>query len=72
MWIDNGELLCEVTGKFTFEAAAREDYPAVGDWVAVRERVGEKRGIYSCCSAKEKQILKKICRNKHRRTNSGC
>ncbi|MFC5733055.1 ribosome small subunit-dependent GTPase A [Cytobacillus gottheilii] len=39
------ELLCEVSGKFSFEATEREDYPAVGDWVAVKEMSGENRGI---------------------------
>ncbi len=44
VWSDHGELLCEVTGKFAFEAIAREDYPAVGDWVVIKERAGEQRG----------------------------
>nr|WP_181395964.1 ribosome small subunit-dependent GTPase A [Cytobacillus oceanisediminis] len=44
VWTENGESLCEVTGKFSFEAAVREDYPAVGDWVVIKERAGEQRG----------------------------
>lgn len=39
------ELLCEVSGKFSFEANDREDYPAVGDWVVLKEMAGENRGI---------------------------
>ncbi len=31
----NGEYLAKVTGKQMFDASSREDYPAVGDWVAV-------------------------------------
>lgn len=31
----NGEYLAKVTGKQMFDASRREDYPAVGDWVAV-------------------------------------
>lgn len=31
----NGEYLARVTGKKIFNATKREDYPAVGDWVAV-------------------------------------
>lgn len=31
----NGEYLAKVTGKKIFNATKREDYPAVGDWVAV-------------------------------------
>ncbi|MBT2708981.1 ribosome small subunit-dependent GTPase A [Bacillus sp. ISL-47] len=44
VWTEKGEMLCEVTGKFSFEATAREDYPAVGDWVVIKERAGEQRG----------------------------
>lgn len=40
---ENGELLAEVTGKFRFEAGEREDYPAVGDWLAVTPREGDGR-----------------------------
>ncbi len=32
----NGEYLAKVTGKQMFNASSREDYPAVGDWVAVK------------------------------------
>ncbi len=35
----NGEYLARITGKQMFEAASREDYPAVGDWVALDELV---------------------------------
>ena len=30
-----GEYLAEITGKQIFQALGREDYPAVGDWVAI-------------------------------------
>jgi len=33
----NGEHLAKVTGKQMFNAVSREDYPAVGDWVAISE-----------------------------------
>lgn len=32
-----GEYLAKITGKQMFEALSREDYPAVGDWVAITE-----------------------------------
>ncbi len=32
---ENGEYMAKVTGKQVFNAKSREDYPAVGDWVAV-------------------------------------
>jgi len=40
----NGEYLAKITGKQMFNASSREDYPAVGDWVAISE-VGEERAI---------------------------
>ncbi|MEW8971680.1 MAG: ribosome small subunit-dependent GTPase A [Mesobacillus sp.] len=45
VWLDEGEYLCTLAGKLTFEANGREDLPAVGDWVAVQASPGEKRGI---------------------------
>jgi ribosome biogenesis GTPase / thiamine phosphate phosphatase len=33
----NGEYLAKITGKQMFKATSREDYPAVGDWVAITE-----------------------------------
>jgi ribosome biogenesis GTPase / thiamine phosphate phosphatase len=38
-----GELLAEVTGRFRHEVKRPEEFPAVGDWVAVRPRPGEDR-----------------------------
>lgn len=32
---ENGEYIAKVTGKQVFNAKSREDYPAVGDWVAI-------------------------------------
>ncbi len=37
----NGEYFAKITGKQMFEASDREDYPAVGDWVAVSVPDGE-------------------------------
>lgn len=33
----DGEYLAKITGKQMFDATSREDYPAVGDWVAITE-----------------------------------
>jgi ribosome biogenesis GTPase / thiamine phosphate phosphatase len=44
VWTDHGDLLCEVSGKFSFEAMSRQDYPAVGDWVMLKPRVEERKG----------------------------
>lgn len=44
VWTDEGEFLCEVSGKFAFAASAREDFPAVGDWVILSARKDEGTG----------------------------
>ena len=52
-----GELLAKVTGKHMFIATKREDYPAVGDWVAIEVLPENKaliRGIFP-----RKTVLKK-------------
>lgn len=44
----DGEYLAHVTGNRIFNASSREDYPAIGDWVAITELQGDRaviRGI---------------------------
>lgn len=43
--LPDGELPAEVSGRFRHESRGPEDFPAVGDWVAVRRRPGETRVI---------------------------
>jgi len=42
-----GEYLAKVTGKQMFKASSREDYPAVGDWVAIGELSNGRAVIHS-------------------------
>jgi ribosome biogenesis GTPase len=42
----DGEYLAEITGKQMFNALSREDYPAVGDWVAISEPDTERAIIH--------------------------
>lgn len=42
----NGEFLAKVTGKQIWNASSREDYPAVGDWVAITELNSEQAVIH--------------------------
>jgi ribosome biogenesis GTPase len=42
----NGEYLAKITGKQMFSASSREDYPAVGDWVAITELNAERAVIH--------------------------
>ncbi|QSF98014.1 ribosome small subunit-dependent GTPase A [Bacillus paralicheniformis] len=45
VWTEEGEWLAEISGRLRFEAESRGDYPAVGDWVYMRPRDGEKKGM---------------------------
>lgn len=40
-----GEVLGEISGKLRYEAIDREDFPAVGDWVALNVMEDDKRAI---------------------------
>ncbi len=41
---EKGEYLAKITGKQMFQAQSREDYPAVGDWVAITD-LGEEQAV---------------------------
>lgn len=43
----SGEYLAKITGKHIFNAKSREDFPAVGDWVAITEADKEQTVIQS-------------------------
>jgi Predicted GTPases len=53
----DGEFTAKITGKLHFRAAKREDYPAVGDWVAITQIDEEKATIEAVLP--RKTILKK-------------
>jgi ribosome biogenesis GTPase len=53
----NGEFFAKITGKHMFLATRREDYPAVGDWVAIEE-LPEKTAVIRAMLPR-KTILKK-------------
>ncbi len=53
----NGEYLAKVTGKQVFNTTKREDYPAVGDWVAITEVDKERAVIHGILP--RKTILRK-------------
>jgi ribosome biogenesis GTPase len=64
VWTEVGELLCEVSGRFSFAAQNREDYPAVGDWVMLKARLEEGKGtIYTILPRKSKFSRKSAGQN---------
>jgi ribosome biogenesis GTPase len=58
----NGEYLAKITGKQIFNATKREDYPAVGDWVAITKPDEEMAIIHEILP--RKTILAKKYSNK--------
>jgi ribosome biogenesis GTPase len=43
LYAERGELLAEVSGKVRHQAAGHQDFPVVGDWVAIGVRASESR-----------------------------
>ncbi len=60
VWTELGELLCEVSGKFSFLAASREDYPAIGDWVVIQPRTNEQRGTIHAILPRKSKFSRKV------------
>jgi ribosome biogenesis GTPase / thiamine phosphate phosphatase len=49
---ENGEYLAKITGKQMFDAKSREDFPAVGDWVAITSADKDQATIRKILSRK--------------------
>lgn len=60
VWTEQGELLCEVSGKFGFNALSREDFPAVGDWVMVKPRIDEGKGTILSVLPRKSKFSRKM------------
>jgi len=60
----NGEYPAKITGKQIWKAASREDYPAVGDWVAISEADKEQAVIRGVLP--RKTIIKRKYGDKNR------
>ncbi len=58
-----GEYFAKVTGKRMFDASSREDYPTVGDWVAITRLNSEQAVIREILP--RKTILKRKSNNKN-------
>ena len=58
----NGDYLAKITGKKVFESINREDYPAVGDWVALDKINKDNATIYEILP--RKTMLKRKCSGK--------
>ena len=59
----NGEYLARITGSQMFSASSREDYPAVGDWVAATILDPEHAAIHNILPRKTIIKRKHIIKN---------
>ncbi|QGQ98029.1 ribosome small subunit-dependent GTPase A [Paenibacillus psychroresistens] len=58
-----GEYVAVISGKMRHEAYRREDYPAVGDWVAWSPMDGEKRGVIHAVLPRKSKFSRKVAGN---------
>ena len=59
LYTAHGEIGAEVSGRFRFKASARESFPAVGDWVALRRLPAENRAIIEAVLQRKSQFIRK-------------
>lgn len=55
-----GEFLAEVSGKIQHDAVRREDFPAVGDWVAIVPRAEEGRARIEGVLPRKTKLARKV------------
>ena len=55
-----GEYLAEIAGKIQHQATGREDFPAVGDWVAIVARPEEGRARIECILPRRTKLSRKV------------
>ncbi len=64
LYTEHGELSAEVTGKIRYRASARQDFPAVGDWVVISVRDSEKRATIHAVLPRKSKFSRKTVGNK--------
>lgn len=60
LYAESGDLVAETSGKLMFDARSKDEYPAVGDWVAVKERPGERRAIINAILPRRSYFTRKV------------
>lgn len=63
VWTVYGELLCEVSGKLSYDAQSRDEYPAVGDWVIISPRIDEGKGTITIILPRKSKFSRKVAGN---------
>lgn len=57
---ESGELFATLSGRLRHEAAAREDLPAVGDWVTLKISEAEKRAVIQTVLPRRSRFARKV------------
>jgi ribosome biogenesis GTPase len=60
VYLEDGEPLAHVSGRFRHQAASAAEYPAVGDWVAVKHGTGERRAIIQAVLPRVSRFSRKV------------
>ncbi|MBI2831074.1 MAG: ribosome small subunit-dependent GTPase A [Chloroflexi bacterium] len=55
-----GTLAARVSGRMRYLAREKEQYPAVGDWVAVKPLIGERKGIIQVVLPRKSKFSRKV------------
>lgn len=64
LYTEHGELPAEVTGKLRYQATRRQDFPAVGDWVAISLRDGKQKATIHAILPRKSKFSRKIAGGK--------
>ncbi len=60
IYTEKGDFQAEITGKLRFGAMSRSDFPAVGDWVAVRLIDNDTRGLIQAILPRKGSFTRKM------------
>jgi ribosome biogenesis GTPase len=63
VYTEHGELLADVSGKFRYQAAGRQDFPAVGDFVVISVRKEEGKATIHAVLPRKSKFSRKIAGN---------
>ena len=64
LYTEQGELSADVTGKLRYQATGRQDFPAVGDWVVISVRKGEKKATIQAILPRKSKFSRKTVGSK--------
>jgi ribosome biogenesis GTPase len=60
VYLEDDEPLAHVSGRFRHAAAGRQDYPAVGDWVAISRASDHRRAVIQAVLPRRSRFSRKV------------